>query len=207
MAYSRALNRNLNTFFPIVAFNHNPPRSLPVTYQMLLWDDVAELIKQDRLSELVRSKEQDLKYEEFKQKFIASHGSTAGYLINERLKWSGDKLTPSGAPFLQNLSDIKILKNDFSYDFEPNVRHLCVWSKTPIPGDANGHTNPEADQAIEQYVHQKFVVEFNIDRSRLLWFKNPTALQTIPAVPHFHVLVRDCTDEMVREIEQSSVNS
>lgn len=89
------------------------------------------------------------------------------------------------------LADVKILYNDWPYAMVPGMRHICVWSKVPIPTDpATGDLTPESRKMIQNYVDKMFIDQLTIEPEKVLWFKNWAALQSIRTVEHFHVLIR-----------------
>lgn len=167
---------------------------------MLSWAETQQIIESKQLSLLLRTPAQSESYAAAKQRFLKSHGGTAEFVIKERLQWDGDALHPVGDAFLGDPCDVKILINDFSYDFEPGVRHFVVWSKIRIPCGTDEFPTPEAAATIEQFLKKQFTDRANVRPENLLWFKNTSALQSIPSVSHFHVLVRHCTPEQAQII-------
>lgn len=106
--------------------------------------------------------------------------------------------------------DVCILANDFPYAVDPRIVHVVVWLRTPIPiepvpeddkgSDDNVFTGPAALAAttrltarsralIARYVAQTFEQGLGMAPERVLWFKNWAALQSIPAMEHFHVML------------------
>lgn len=167
---------------------------------MLTWSDTQEVIRTKELARLLRSPEQKAHYAKAKQFFLENYGGTAEFVIKERLQWDGDAIRPRGTRFLGDLSDVKLLINDFSYDFEPEMHHFVVWSKLPIPCGPDDFPTPEATKAIESFIRRQFTERCNIDPENLQWFRNTGALQSIPSVSHFHVLVRHCDEQLKNRI-------
>jgi hypothetical protein len=67
-----------------------------------------------------------------------------------------------------------------------------VWSKTPIPTDEKtGDVTEESRRIIEEFVRRTFVERLNGDADRVMWFKNWVQLQSVRALEHVHVLVKD----------------
>ncbi len=53
---------------------------------------------------------------------------------------------------------------------------------------------------IEEFVEKTFVdrvAGLEVGRDRVQWFKNWTALQSVPGLEHIHVLVRDVPEEAI----------
>jgi len=132
--------------------------------------------------------------------------------MTERLKWtplpsstseSGPKFsTQSPVPFA-NDADYKILVNDWPYGLAPGIRHIIVWLKTRLESDSTrGDITPRARQQVEDFIQAKFVDRIRHlpgEKEKIMWFRNWTALQSVPGMEHVHVLVRDVPDRIVRE--------
>ena len=70
-----------------------------------------------------------------------------------------------------------------------------VWSKTPIAtDDVNGDVTGESRKIIQDFVDRTFVKRLG-DSYRVMWFKNWVRLQSVRALEHVHVLVKDATKE------------
>lgn len=167
---------------------------------MLSWEDTLDAINKRELARLVRTKAQTEEYSAAKLLHAQEYGGTAEYLVKVRLGWEGDNLKSSGDPFLQNWNDIKILINDYSYDFEPQIRHFVVWLKMQIPCNADEFPTEGASRIIENFITAHFTQRCGVPKEDLIWFKNTPALQSIPSVSHFHVLVNRCTPQRERLI-------
>jgi len=118
------------------------------------------------------------------------------YLILHRLPWGPPPFTyKSDVPFA-NPSDFQVLLNDWPYGLTDDITHIVVWSKTPIPtDDATGDVTVESRTLIQEYVGKTFVDRLGGDSGRVLWFKNWVQLQSVRALEHIHVLVRNASKE------------
>ena len=126
------------------------------------------------------------------------------YVSQERLHWGP---TASGVPprnpvNFADEADYKILLNDWPYGCDGGIYHLVVWMKTKLPvNPKDGSLVEESRQIIEKFVDRVFrkPLEGNGDgeRDKVLWFKNWTALQSVAALEHFHVLVRDVGEDQL----------
>ena len=103
-------------------------------------------------------------------------------------------------------SDYKILRNDWPYGVAPGITHLVVWLRTPVPVKEDGGDLTEESRAlIEGFVQRTFVARlastgrFEDPEAHVLWFKNWSALQSVRALEHVHVLVRDVPVEILLE--------
>lgn len=105
--------------------------------------------------------------------------------------------------------DLKILCNDWPYGIDERIVHLVVWTKfelEPAPVtdlQPNGDLLPETRQAIDAYVDETFVSVCG--KQNVTWFKNWSALKSIHAVEHFHVMLFDPDLEFIRRITGGDV--
>ena len=140
------------------------------------------------------------------------------YIAQERLHW-GPTMSKDGSPLVNKTlvpknpapfadsADYKILRNDWPYGCEPGIHHLVVWMKTRVPvRPEDGSLIPESSALIDGFVKKTFVDPLTRDEKergaasdRVAWFKNWTALQSVAALEHFHVLVRNVSNEMLIE--------
>ena len=117
------------------------------------------------------------------------------YILQHKLPWGSPPFTYlSSIPFHEP-SDYKILVNDWPYGITLDTTHIVVWSKTPIETDAeNGDVTSESRRIIQEFVDRTFVKRLG-DKERVMWFKNWVSLQSVRALEHIHVLVRDVTKD------------
>ncbi|KAF5101161.1 hypothetical protein D0Z00_001007 [Geotrichum galactomycetum] len=172
----------------------------------LSWEELANIIATNQL-QLLKRRPHDLRnYLRWKH-WVEQTRPRAGvleFLVVERLHWvdelrSSDtvlEVKPPVSPvFMANAAeDLKILSNDFPYALVPGIVHVVVWTKTKIPVAENGDIAEDARTLIQKYVDATFTGLFTNAaeaKDRVLWFKNWAALQSIPALAHFHVLLRN----------------
>lgn len=128
-------------------------------------------------------------------------------------------LNAEGRTLFQDVQkDIRILSNDFPYALEDGIVHVVVWSRVRVPveeikpemaHDSNNNNNTNNDNngelkkalaattkitdkartLIQRYVDLNFVEGLGLPKENVLWFKNWAALQSIPAMEHFHVMI------------------
>ena len=132
--------------------------------------------------------------------------------MKERLKWeplpsSTDQTGPqfdvkNPVPFADE-ADYRILGNDWPYGFAPGIKHIVVWLKTRLESEpTKGDMTPKSRQQVEDFIQTKFidrVKDLPGTQERVIWFKNWTALQSVPGMEHVHVLVRDVPQKIIRE--------
>lgn len=118
------------------------------------------------------------------------------YLLKHRLPWGAPPFSYSSPVPFKDPSDYKILINDWPYGLTPDITHIVVWSKTPIPTDEKtGDLTPQTRKSIEDFVNRTFVDKLGGDKNRVVWFKNWVALQSVRALEHIHVMVKDADKE------------
>ena len=136
----------------------------------------------------------------------AEYGSMTAYLLAHRLPKAWGPIpfaSVSPVPF-EDPSDYRVLGNDWPYDFVPGITHIVVWSRTPIPVDpTTGGLAPETRKMIDEFVNRYFVDRLGPDgKERVMWFKNWVALQSVRALEHIHVMVRDVEPSLLEEWTQ-----
>lgn len=111
----------------------------------------------------------------------------------------------SSVPF-EDSRDYAILLNDWPYGFEPGIKHILVWSRTPIAVDATrGDVTAESKRIIEEFVERQFVhtlagdagISVDDARKRVMWFKNWVSLQSVRGVDHVHILVKEAPETLL----------
>lgn len=156
------------------------------------------------------------KYLRWSFKTKKAYGSITNFVVKERLNWTPKDDLPvtahsfthrSSIPF-HDRRDYAILLNDWPYGFESGIKHILVWSRTPIAvDDAQGDVTPESRKVIEQFVESHFVQELAKEkgisdeeaRSHVMWFKNWVSLQSVRGVDHVHVLVKDAPEALLQQ--------
>lgn len=144
----------------------------------------------------------------------AEYGSVTNYIVQRRLGWTASKDGGDAGHFpfhdptpFADPRDYTILRNDWPYGLAPGITHLVVWLKTPIAvkPDGDGDLTDESRTRIEDFVRRTFVARleqtgrFPDPGDNVLWFKNWTGLQSVRALEHVHVLVRDVPEEIIVE--------
>lgn len=136
----------------------------------------------------------------------AEYGSMSNYLLAHRLPkaWGQPPFTPeSNVPF-EKTSDYRVLINDWPYGITSNMRHIVVWTRTPIEtDDVVGDMTPQSRRLVTDFVQRFFIERLGPGGSeQVLFFKNWVALQSVRALEHVHVLVRDVDPEILDEWTQ-----
>lgn len=171
------------------------------------WEDLHHLISTNQLDELKRWPSFLKAYLAWTAHVKAKYGSATQYLLQQRLFWI--PLNESGAfkfglvnetPFA-DAADYEILRNDWTYAVTPGISHIVVWSKKPLPVDAEGGLTPEGRKIVEDFVRSEFREKAGEkeEGSKVQWFKNTTNLQSVRSLEHVHVLVRDVEEEVLKQ--------
>ncbi|KAJ4403400.1 hypothetical protein N0V85_005105 [Neurospora sp. IMI 360204] len=153
---------------------------------------------------VLKRKPSDLRrYMKWTAETKASYGSMTNYLLAHRLPktWGEPPFTPvSDVPFAEP-SDYCVLLNDWPYGFEPGITHMVVWTRTAIATDDDrGDMTPESRKIVDDFAKRYFVDRLGPgDEDKVLYFKNWVALQSVRALEHIHVLVKDVDPALIKE--------
>ncbi|KAK3207652.1 hypothetical protein GRF29_103g1780079 [Pseudopithomyces chartarum] len=171
------------------------------------WEELKTIVAKNQLDLFKRLPSHLRRYLRWSVAIKAEYNGILPFICKERLHWEYNE---SGLPFKNpipfgNTSDYCIRLNDWPYGVAPGIRHLVVWLKTPFPVGKDGELTPESRARIETFVSATFVQRLVGDRhpdapeDRVLWFKNWAALQSVSALEHFHVMVRDVDIGLLQE--------
>lgn len=160
------------------------------------WDELREIIDTNQL-EVLKRKPSDLRrYIKWTAETKAEYGSMTKYIMVHRLPkiWGEIPFSPESLIPFADPSDYRVLMNDWPYGLAPNITHIVVWTRTLIPVDPEtGDMTPDSRKTVAQFVKRFFVDEIGPGgEDRVLWFKNWAALQSVRALEHIHVMVKDC---------------
>lgn len=185
-------------------------RTAPIT-----WAELQFVINSNRLDDLGRSVKQTEEYENFKWMLHQKrHDMTTNLLVNS-LHWlpSDFDLSTSAKESLKEVvcenpepfkspHDITIVYNAFPYYYAENdhIVHLCIWVKFPMDPDTKspiGDIPKSMKEKIQRYIDLTFG-KLGIKGDDIVWWKNPTALQSIRSLPHIHVAIKTGDDANMR---------
>ncbi|EWC46962.1 hypothetical protein DRE_03724 [Drechslerella stenobrocha 248] len=154
------------------------------------WSDLRTIIAENRLEDLKRRPSDLRRYLDWGQRTREEYGSVLRYILQCRLHWSEDQLTPKNTIPFADEEDTRILFNDWPYGMAAGITHIVVWTKAEIPVDPNtGDVTADSRRIIVEYVHKIFVEELGFPAANVMWFKNWAALQSVRTLEHIHVLV------------------
>lgn len=146
---------------------------------------------------ILKRKPSDLRrYMKWTHETKAEYGSITNYLLQHRLPWGSPPFKYNSSIPFEDPSDYKVLVNDWPYGLTEDITHIVVWSKTPIPIDeTTGDVTRESRKIIEDFVRKTFVKRLGEGQVRVMWFKNWVQLQSVRALEHVHVLVKNASKE------------
>lgn len=133
----------------------------------------------------------------------AEYGSMTNYLLCHRLPsiWGRPPFIPTSLIPFEDPSDYRVLINDWPYGIASNMRHIVVWTRTIIETDDTvGDMAPESRRLVTEFVRRFFIDRLGPGgEDKVLFFKNWVALQSVRALEHIHVIVRDVPQEILDE--------
>lgn len=192
---------------PTVSARDKKILAIPETQtHWMSWADLEDVTKHNELHRLSRSASQLADYIMWKRGIESRYKEgVMEYILVDKLRWTGSmdkRPIPYSSELFGDERDIKILLNDFPYAMEPGLVHVVVWSRAAIPkqDNAEGDITPEARAQIADFVDRVFVKELGMSEDSVLWFKNWAALQSIPLVEHFHVLLKNPDMDKLKEL-------
>lgn len=169
------------------------------------WTDLQHVIKHNELHRLSRSASQLAEYILWKRDIESKYaGGVMEYILVDKLRWTSS-MEKRPVAFDEELfgdsRDVRILLNDFPYAMEKGLVHVVVWSRAAIPKEGeNGDITAESRDKLAGFVKETFIDGLGMEEDSVLWFKNWAALQSIPLVEHFHVLLRDPDMEKLKKL-------
>ncbi|ROW17546.1 hypothetical protein VPNG_00712 [Cytospora leucostoma] len=167
------------------------------------WDELRQIIDTNDLSALKRKPSDLRRYIQWTAETKAAYGSMTNYLIQHRLpgSWGSLPFTPASLIPFADPSDYSVLVNDWPYGLAPGITHIVVWTRTAIPTDpGTGDVTDESRKLIGEFVKTYFVDRLGPGGDeKVMWFKNWVSLQSVRALEHFHVLVKDVDPALIAD--------
>lgn len=221
MSSSTVLDTKVDNKIKIVTIPNMPIFKIRVNpYE---WEEVIDIIKSNKLEKFARLEEVSEKYLHFKKQLVTDNLTIFKYLIINQLQWynkeendnkdindlSDDEIKvgcKSDKLFLEP-SDLKILANDFPYNFKSNIAHLCVWTKFKIPVDPSspiGDISQKTKDIINAYLKKTFCGKYGIKWEDIIWFKNWESLQSVKSLSHVHVIINNLDQNSLQEMLYTS---
>lgn len=178
---------------------------------IITWPELRNIIVENRIGDLYRTKATMEKYTQFKHAIKKQNYTIVNYIITHRLGWlnSDGKVdtTPRSKRLFTDASDIMIITNDFSYNFEPDSTHLCVWTKLDIPSDPESEVGDVTDftkAVIDRWVTKNFVETLGVPAEDVYWFRNFPSLQSVQELSHVHIVCRGLGEKRFKRVIDTS---
>ncbi|KAJ9627398.1 hypothetical protein H2204_009809 [Knufia peltigerae] len=201
-----------STPFPLTALDREILSMSDDDFHPHTWEELKQIIAENNLSLFKRWPSDLRRYIKWSAETKAAYGTIPNFIMRERLKWaplpsSTAQTGPlfaieSPIPFAHE-ADYKILVNDWPYGLAKGIRHIIVWLKVRLESEpTRGDMTPRSRQQVEDFIQTRFVDRVNDlpgPAEKVVWFKNWTALQSVPGMEHVHVLVRDIPDDIIEE--------
>ncbi|KAI1608756.1 hypothetical protein EDD37DRAFT_629586 [Exophiala viscosa] len=201
-----------STPFTLTAIDRDVLSMSDDDFRLQTWEDLKQIIAENNLSILKRRPSDLRRYIKWSAETKAAYGSVPNFVMKERLKWVPlPSSTPETGPMFAvrnsvpfaDEADYKILVNDWPYGLAPGIRHIIVWLKIRLDSEpTRGDMTPKSRQLVEDFIQTRFVNRVKDspgEKDQVMWFKNWTALQSVPGMEHVHVLVRDVPDSIIQE--------
>lgn len=157
----------------------------------------------NNLSVLKRKPSDLRRYMKWTAETKAAYGSMTNFLLQHRLpkSWGSIPFTPASEIPFKDPSDYAVLVNDWPYGLTPGITHFVVWTRTIIATEPEtGDVTPESRRLIVDFVKTYFSGKLGPGgEERVMWFKNWVALQSVRALEHIHVLVKDADPAVTAE--------
>lgn len=153
------------------------------------WEKIKQIVGENRLELFTRTRQQMDSYIQFKKMLNDENISINDFIKKYELEWDDSTNQTCSTKLFQG--GVKILLNKFPYNFPNNITHLVIWSKIDIPSDPTspkGDISPKTRSIIDKYVAKTF------SSYDVVWFRNWSNLQSVKALSHIHVLVKDMPD-------------
>ncbi|PIG81056.1 hypothetical protein AARAC_011439 [Aspergillus arachidicola] len=138
----------------------------------------------------------------------ATFGSVTNFLVKTRLHWGKEaNNAETRFPYCHSFpsadqSDYRMLHNDWPYAMSSGMAHLVVWLNTPIPVDAEGDLTTEPRRLVADFIDRTFTMHMSREHAgnNIQWFKNRIKWQSIRALEHIYIILRDVDDEFVTKL-------
>mmetsp|Transcript_2743 Transcript_2743/g.3827 ORF Transcript_2743/g.3827 Transcript_2743/m.3827 type:complete len:243 (-) Transcript_2743:1303-2031(-) len=161
------------------------PRTLGSAKVPFTWAQLKDLVQNDQLDKMSRSRSEQDRYEEYILKIRSEWLSVVDHILCSKFDFEKEKVVVNGIdkwrshPSLEEVNFVKksLRLNDFPYYVEDNVQHWCLWKlKDNVDVDDISFARKELYKAldVEEFIH----------------FVNPPHLKSIPEIDHAHIFVR-----------------
>ncbi|KAK1564044.1 uncharacterized protein LY79DRAFT_530661 [Colletotrichum navitas] len=165
------------------------------------WEEVKGAIAAGETGRLRRSPRDLRNYMLWHAEVSKTYGSVVQYVRRERLHWPEPIVARNAEPFA-HADDWTVIWNDWPYHLAHGMMHLVVWSKSGITVDPEtGLPTEHSTRLVESFLDRVFGQTLGCRRGEdLLWFKQKTESQSVKALEHIHVVLRNVPEERVEKL-------
>ncbi|KAF3802350.1 hypothetical protein GCG54_00003811 [Colletotrichum gloeosporioides] len=165
------------------------------------WDELQNVIAAGDMGHLRRAPQEQRRYILWLAEIANNHGSSLSFVCSERLHWP-QPIVARSALLFAHAEDWKIIWNDWPYHMADGIMHLVLWTKSKIPLDAETGL-PTADAA--GLIHN--LIDYALGKplgcymnENILWFKQKAAWQSVKALDHIHIMMRNVQQNQVEKV-------
>ncbi|KAI9301844.1 hypothetical protein BJ944DRAFT_242912 [Cunninghamella echinulata] len=137
--------------------------------EVFSWEDVRYLVLSNQIKKIHRHPSVQVVYQKWMKDTLEKYGTIENYLLSTKLHFPSATNTSSEEP------PVIILPNDFPYSVEKGIKHILIWSQTPLTPD---------------YVEKIIQKNYTPKEWEWVYFVNPPEVQSVKKLPHVHVFLR-----------------
>eukprot|EP01120_Amphizonella_sp_Union-15-10_P017443 TRINITY_DN967_c0_g1_i2.p1 TRINITY_DN967_c0_g1~~TRINITY_DN967_c0_g1_i2.p1 ORF type:complete len:175 (-),score=26.34 TRINITY_DN967_c0_g1_i2:176-700(-) len=155
----------------------------------LTWNELHQIIAQDRLELLGRLKEGRTIYLNSSERIKQEWATVGDFILNREFNFPSENVSgKKRVTFPEEIPEIINFRvNDYRYAVEDSIEHHLIWSTVPL-------TEDKIKQILEK---ERVGYEY-------LFFVNPPNLQSVKNVHHVHVFSRKkIRDDICKEIRNN----
>jgi len=200
------------------------------------WDELKQIVDCGDLDKLLRHPKFQEEYDAANLVLAKEHGSVVNFLTKIRLGWDMNQpIGPEARSyFTSDVPEglVRVVFNDWPYSVPSGVSHYVVWTRLSlvhpdlVPSEVWDRVN---NNGLWDFVGSEMTPKYNGPDAPLLkvagwemdtfvrniwpesdwesaWFMNPTRIQSVPGLAHFHVFARR-KSENEKEHNTSLVNN
>lgn len=162
------------------------------------WNDIKKIIDEERFDLLSRSKLQEVEYQSHCIELKCKWKSVSDYMLVRVFNFdcvldeSSGRYSANPDVINKGEEQTRLMLNDFPYHFVSGIQHWCLWKLNGYVNDneilaakrtiLSARRTPTVDES-----HSVPVLMFEND-SKVIYWKNPSHLKSIPDIDHVHIL-------------------
>jgi len=201
------------------------------------WEELKQLVDCGDLGTLGRHPTFQQEYKEFNVVLSKKHGSLENYIARVRLGWDMSRpINPEVLPYFRNDIPedlVRVIFNDWPYSVPHGVTHYVIWSRLPLVHPdlvPQGVLHRVESDGLWDFVGSDVKLKYDGSDAPLLkaagremdsfvrkiwpeyewesaWFMNPTHIQSVRLLAHFHVFARRRSEDEKQQRKASMADS